>query len=110
MSHQHETDDHELDHDDDVDTATESDKPKKTKIKFASSMPRDEAVAYFEAIAAGLKSGKIDFHQGDETVTLTAPERLDVEVKAVSKGDKARVHFELSWRVDATPGLTIVPS
>lgn len=81
---------------------------KKTKVSFDASMGREEAVSYFEAIVAGLKSGTIQFRQGEESLTLDVGDQVGVAVKAQRKGEKGKVSFELSWR-DGGPGLTIVP-
>ena len=60
-------------------------------------MPRNEAVAYFEAIVGGLRSGRLEFKQGEQTLVLSPPDRLEIEVKAQSKGNKGRVVFEIEW-------------
>jgi amphi-Trp domain-containing protein len=72
-------------------------KPKKVKISYEASMPRNEAVSYFEAIVGGLRSGRLEFKQDDETLVLSPPDHLDIEVKAQRKGDKAKVVFEIEW-------------
>ena len=81
---------------------------KKTKVSFDATMGREEAVSYFEAIVAGLKSGTIQFRQGEENLTLEVGEQVAVTVKAQQKGEKGKVAFELGWR-EGGPGLTIVP-
>jgi amphi-Trp domain-containing protein len=75
----------------------DGDKPKKLKIEFEASMPRDEAISYFEAIIGGLRSGRLEFKQGEQTLVLNPPDRLEIEVKAQSKGDESRVVFEIQW-------------
>jgi amphi-Trp domain-containing protein len=75
----------------------EADKPKKLKIDFEATLPRHEAISYFEAIVAGLRSGRLEFKQGDQALVLSPPDRLEIEVKAQSKGDKGRVVFEIAW-------------
>jgi len=77
------------------------------KVTFESVMPREEAVSYFEAIVAGLKSGTLRIRQGEETVVLTPPDQLAVEVKAVRKGHKEKILFEIAWRVSSSADLTI---
>lgn len=72
-------------------------KSPKSRIRYEGSMAREEAVSYFEAIVSGLKKGTIRFKQGDEALSLVAPDRLEVEVKATRKGDKAKVSFEMAW-------------
>jgi amphi-Trp domain-containing protein len=82
--------------DDDKDD-DEADKPKKLKIDFEASMPRNEAISYFEAIIGGLRSGRLEFKQGEQSLVLNPPDRLEIEVKAQSKGDKGRVVFQIEW-------------
>ena len=77
------------------------------KVKYESSLPRDEAIAYFEAIVKGLKKGQIQFKQGDQNVIVAPAEYLEVEVKAARKGQKEKVSFEISWRTDAHADLTV---
>ena len=69
----------------------------KGKIKFENKLPRQEAVAYFEAIVESLKVGTISFTQGDDTVELAPGEMVSFEVKASKKGSKEKVVFELEW-------------
>lgn len=75
----------------------DGDKPEKVKIDFEGTMPRNEAVSYFEAIVGGLRSGRLEFKQGEQILVLSPPDRLQVEVKAQSKGNKGRVVFEIEW-------------
>lgn len=70
----------------------------KSKISFESVLPRDEAVAYFDALLSGLRNGALNFKQSDAALELTLPPQLGVEVKAERKGRKEKVTFELSWR------------
>jgi amphi-Trp domain-containing protein len=79
------------------------DKPEKIKISFEASMPRNEAVSYFEAIVGGLRSGRLEFKQGDKTLILNPPDRLEIEVKAQSKGTKGSVVFEIEWSDENRP-------
>lgn len=82
---------------DEKDDDDEDDKPKKLEVEFEATMPRNEAISYFEAIIGGLRSGRLEFKQGDQTLVLNPPDRLEIEVKARSKGDKGRVVFEIEW-------------
>jgi amphi-Trp domain-containing protein len=77
--------------------AEDKEKKKKAKIEFESNMPRSEAVSYFEAIVGGLRSGRLEFRQAGNTLVLSPPERLEIEVKAQQKGEKGKIVFEISW-------------
>jgi amphi-Trp domain-containing protein len=92
-----ESEDDDDDSDDDSDKKNKKDKPKKLKVSFEDTMPRNEAVSYFEAIVGGLRSGRLEFKQDGETLVLNPPDRLEIEVKAVLKGDKGKVVFEIEW-------------
>lgn len=81
--------------------------PRTSKVKFESFMPREEAVAYFEAIVTGLKKGRIQFKQGEATLALDPPAYLDISVKASRKEGREKIFFELGWRTDETSELTI---
>jgi amphi-Trp domain-containing protein len=85
------------DKDKDEDKDEDGDKPKKVKIDFEGSMARNEAVSYFEAIIGGLRSGRLEFKQEGQTLVLSPPDRLEIEVKAQAKGDKCSVVFEIEW-------------
>lgn len=89
--------------DDDDDDDEKEDKPKKVKIAFEASMPRGEAVSYFEAIVGGLRSGRLEFRQEGNSLVLSPPDQLEIEVKAQRKGSKAKVVFEIEWSDENRP-------
>jgi amphi-Trp domain-containing protein len=81
-----------------------------SKIKFAASMPVEEAVAYFEAVVDSLKKGSLRIRQGDCEVVLAPQPRVDVKVKAASKGGDESVQFEISWSTVVDADLAISSS
>ena len=83
------------------------DKPKKVEIAYEAAMPRDEAVSYFEALVAGLRSGHLEFRSEDRVLVLAPPDHLEIEVTAQQKGDKSKVVFEIEWSGNSRP-LAIV--
>lgn len=87
----------------------EKKRPRRSRIKFQGSLSREEAVAYFEAIVAGLKKGSVQFKQGKESLEMSPPDHLEVEVRAARRGSKQAVSFELSWRGGTGSDLTISP-
>ncbi len=91
------------DADDDDEKKSKKDKPKKLKVSFGASMPRNEAVSYFEAIVGGLRSGRLEFRQEGDTLVLNPPDQLEVEVKAQLKGNKGKVVFEIEWSDENRP-------
>jgi amphi-Trp domain-containing protein len=82
----------------------------KGKFKFESTMRREEAVAYFEAIVSGLKQGILHFKQRDRGLTVNPASVVDVEVKAAKKGKEARISFEISWGPEHETDLEISSS
>jgi amphi-Trp domain-containing protein len=81
----------------------------KGKFKFESTMRREEAVAYFEAIISGLKQGILHFKQADRALTVNPGSVVDVAVKASKKGRESRIVFEMSWEPE-TDALEIKSS
>lgn len=79
----------------------------KGKFKFESTMRRDEAVAYFEAIVAGLKQGTIHFKQGERSLTVSPAPHLEVSVRASKKGKEQSVSFDIAWRPEHEAELEI---
>ena len=91
-----EDEDDEKDDEDDEDDEKD-DKDDKGAIDFEATLPRSEAVSYFEAIIAGLKSGRLEFRQGEDSVVFNLPDRVELEVEAKLKGDKGKIEFEIQW-------------
>jgi amphi-Trp domain-containing protein len=77
------------------------------EIDYESRMNREEAVAYFEALVAGLKQGSVRFKQGEETVVIRPSDLVDVEIKARSSGRKEKVRFEISWLSEYSGKMSI---
>lgn len=77
------------------------------KLKFEGIVAREEAVAYFEAIVAGLKKGLVQFKRGDESLSLTPTSHLGIAVKGAVKDDKQEVTFKLSWRMGSDADLSV---
>lgn len=91
------------DDDDDDEPEAKPAKPKKRKVSFEASMPRTEAISYFEAIVGGLASGRLEFKQDGDSLVLNPPDHLEIEVKASRKGDKGKVVFEIQWSGENRP-------
>jgi amphi-Trp domain-containing protein len=82
----------------------------RSTLQFRSFIPRDEVVAYFEAIVSGLKNGQVHFKQGEHALLLEPPGHLDMHVKASRKGPKHKILFEIIWRDESSDALTISSS
>lgn len=87
--------------------ATES-KPKSRKLRFESTMDREEVASYLEAITKGLRKGSIHFRQGEDSVELSPNERVTLSVKVSAKGDSQRISLEVEWDDETSPELAIV--
>ena len=75
--------------------------------EYAQSVTREEATAYFEAIAAGLRRGSLLFRRGEDQLALSPAPHVEVQVKASGKEHKAKVSFELSWSTHGPSDLEI---
>ena len=69
----------------------------KAKIQYRNQMHIDDAIAYFEAIVAGLKKNKVEVSKEDKSIVLEPQEQLIVEVKASTKPERSKVSFKMSW-------------
>jgi amphi-Trp domain-containing protein len=63
----------------------ENGKSDKVSVSFESSIPREEAVSYFETLVSGLKKGTLHLKQDNNEISLQPPAQLDVRVKASHK-------------------------
>ena len=69
----------------------------KAKIQYRNQMHIDDAIAYFEAIVAGLKKKKVEVTKEDKSIVLEPQEQLIVEVKASTKPERSKISFKMSW-------------
>jgi amphi-Trp domain-containing protein len=83
-------------------------------FKSESDQSRTEIASYLRSVADSLDSGgELTLKQGDESVTLTPPDRPTFEVKAEretgSGPDELSVEFEIEWDdgTDSTGSLEI---
>lgn len=83
--------------------------PSSSKLRFKSTLAREEAAAYFEAIVAGMRNGSIHMKQGGDAMDLELPSFVKVDVRATRKGGRASLSFELQWRAEDCSELEIIP-
>jgi amphi-Trp domain-containing protein len=69
-----------------------------SKVKLEGVMELREAVARIEALASGLKEGKVVFAGENESLTLTPSRVVSAEFKAGQKKDKEKISLEISWK------------
>ncbi len=77
--------------------STEEANSGKAKIQYRNQMHIDDAIAYFEAIVAGLKKKKVEVTKEDKSIVLEPQEQLIVEVKASTKPERSKISFKMSW-------------
>ena len=77
------------------------------KISVKMDLPYKEAVSYMKALVESLESGKIVVENGEEHVTLTPMEHVDIKVEAKAKKDKQKFSFEISWSDQTEANLKI---
>lgn len=80
----------------------------KVKVSLKQYVETKEAVRYLEELVKGLKAGCIEVRQGDESLVLTAPDMLELEMEAKQKKDKSKFVLELSWK--AAPVMAEAPA
>lgn len=69
----------------------------KSKIAMKQVLAYNDAVGYLEALLKSFREGRIVVRKGEEFVTLTPPENVEIEVSAKQKKDKEKFSLELSW-------------
>lgn len=79
----------------------------KQKVSIEQQMAYTDAVAYLEALLKGFKEGRIVVERGGESVVLTPPQSVNVEIEARRKGDKQKFSLELEW--SAVPAVVEDP-
>jgi len=78
------------------------------KLRFESPVGRDEVAAYFEAIVEGLRKGSLQFRQGEQSLILSPPDRVEIGVKVERKSGREKLQFEIEWRTDEPEDLSIL--
>lgn len=71
---------------------------KKKKIEIDELMSRERVADFLQTVAIGLRQGSIELNDDEETLTLTPPDILAVEIGAKQKKDKSKFSLELSWK------------
>lgn len=79
----------------------------KKKIEVKKNLEYTKAIAYMEDLLQSLKAGTIVVQSGDEHLTMTPGEHIEIKVEAKSKKGKQKFGFELSWTESEAADLTI---
>ncbi len=70
----------------------------KQGIAIKGSMDYASVVAFLEDVVRSFKEKKVCVQRGEEFVTLTPGESIDLEVEATQKKGKQKLCIELNWR------------
>lgn len=70
----------------------------KQGIALKGSMDFDSVVAFLEDVVRSFKEKKVCVQRGEEFVTLTPGDSIDLEVEATRKKGKQKLCIELNWR------------
>ncbi len=70
----------------------------KQGIVIKGSMDYASVVAFLEDVVRSFKERKLCVQRGEEYVTLTPGESIDLEVEAAQKKGKQKLCIELNWR------------
>ncbi|WP_022661567.1 amphi-Trp domain-containing protein [Paucidesulfovibrio longus] len=82
----------------------------KNKIEVKQVMAYEDALGYLEALVKGFREGRIVVRRGEEFLTLTPPENVEIEVSAKQKKNKEKFSLELSWLAYEDEGEPLVIS
>ncbi len=74
----------------------------KDKLKIEGMVSRNQAISRLEEILESLRSGSVHFQFGDEGLTLTPPDVMDLELKASKKKKEEKIALVLSWECQET--------
>jgi len=71
---------------------------KKKKFEMEELMTKEKVADFLRKVAEGIEAGCIELQDDEETLTLSPPDIIAVEIDAKQKKDKAKFSMEISWR------------
>ena len=71
----------------------------KQKISLSTRLLCADAAGVVEALTEGLKERCLKVQKGDETLVLSPPEAVDVDVEAKVRDGRGKFMIEISWRI-----------
>ena len=74
---------------------------KKKKIEIEEFMTREKVADFFRKLSEGLQNGNIELIDDEETLAISPPDILSVEIGAKQKKDKFKLSMEVSWKCPA---------
>jgi amphi-Trp domain-containing protein len=74
----------------------------KRSIEFSSELETQAAAAHLEALAKGLRDGRVLIESGDRSVALETSRNLSLELEAKSNPEKGKssIEIKLEWVVE----------
>lgn len=71
---------------------------KKNEIELKCFMNTTEVITWLESLVESFRAGRVVLTHGKQSLVLTPPEQVEVEVEARQKKGKSRFLLELSWK------------
>lgn len=75
----------------------------KSKVKIDEKMSRDVLAECLRSMARDLDNGLVGLCNGDQTIVLSVPTVIPVEIEAKQKANKEKIAIEITWREPGTP-------
>jgi amphi-Trp domain-containing protein len=84
----------------------------KQSLEFTSDIDTTAAASHLEALAQGLRDGRILIESGDRSLSLEVGGSVSVELEAKSNPDKGRssIEVKLSWVAEEEVEEVVPPS
>lgn len=85
---------------------------KDSEIKLKNELDRARAVSYLQDIVNSLKEGRVCVEKAEQSLSLSVPPSVSVEIKARQKEHKESISLKMSWSrhaetEEAAPDLKI---
>jgi amphi-Trp domain-containing protein len=68
------------------------------KVKFLSTIKKDEAAFYLSELAKGLLKNRVNIRVGDRRLVMATFDSIHLEMKALDKDERYAIDIRLSWR------------
>ncbi len=76
------------------------------KVRFLSTLKKDEAAFYLSELARGLLKNRISIRLGGRDLVLTTFDAIHLEMNTLERGERNSVDIHLSWR-KPSPGIPV---
>ena len=80
----------------------------KKSVDFRGKLDASAVAVYLEALARGLRDGRVVLESGEAALELEvgAPVEVELEARYNAQKGRCRVDIELEWHTDAVPNRT----